>query len=144
MILMFFARSSFGIAKYTSSTFPASSAIPFTSSIVSVGSPIIKYSFTLVQPPANSIAVDFMIFSSVIFLFITSRSLCVPASGAKVIPVLRTFCTFSISSREKLSILKDGSDSPIFCFSVISSSPSVKSRSPLKSLVDNDDSDISS
>ena len=57
---------------------------------------------------------------------------------------ITTFCTFSISSREKLSIRSDGSESPIFCSSVILSSPSVSSGSPEKSLVESDESDISS
>ena len=52
--------------------------------------------------------------SSVTFLLITSRSRWVPASGAKVRPLLRTFCSRSISSREKLSARREGRDRLIF------------------------------
>ena len=43
-------------------------------------------------------------------MLITSRRRCVPASGAKVRPLLRTFATFSISSGEKLSMRSEGSE----------------------------------
>ncbi len=46
--------------------------------------------------------------SSVMFLFITSRSLCVPASGANVKLLRRDE---SVYSAKKLSSLDDGSDS---------------------------------
>lgn len=50
-----------------------------------------KYSFTLFQPPEKAVAQVERISSSVTFLLIASRRRCVPASGANVRPLLRTF-----------------------------------------------------
>ena len=46
--------------------------------------------------------------SSVTFLLMASRRRCVPASGANVRPLLRTCCSRSMRSREKLSARSDG------------------------------------
>ena len=48
--------------------------------------------------------------SHVTFLLMTSRKRWVPASAAKVRPLLRTFVVFSTSDSEKLSTRRDGSD----------------------------------
>ena len=67
-----------------------------------MGKPIIKYSFTLLQPPWKA-SVTFSTRScSVTPLLITSRRRCVPASGAKV---RLDFFTCWVSSRESLSTL---------------------------------------
>ena len=52
----------------------------------------------------------FSISSQVTFLLMTSRSRWVPASAAKVRPLLRTRVVFSIRLSEKLSIRSEGSD----------------------------------
>ena len=62
--------------------------------------------------------------SSVTFLFITSRRRCVPASGAKVSPPRRTFCRRLMSSMEKLSARRLGSERLMLRGSHQSSSPS--------------------
>ena len=55
-----------------------------------------------------------MTFFSVTFLLITSRIRCVPPSGAKVSPDLRTSVIFFSTSSLKRSIRSDGSDRFIF------------------------------
>ena len=64
--------------------------MPSRSAYVSVGSPIIKYSFTEVYPTSKAFSI-LSISASVMFLFMTSLSLCVPASGAKVSELLLEF-----------------------------------------------------
>ena len=64
--------------------------MPMTSSSVSVGSPIMKYSFMRLNPRENTFSAERVMSSSVTFLLITSRMRCVPASGAKVSPEART------------------------------------------------------
>ena len=87
-----------------------SAGIAFTSSIVSVGKPIIKYSFTLVHPPEKAVLQVFNSSSSFTFLLIASLNLCEPASGAKVKPLLRTVLIFDIISSVKPSTLNDGKE----------------------------------
>ncbi len=94
------------------------SEIPSTSSIDSVGRPIMKYSLICFQPPATASVTDVIRSSFVIPLFITSLSLWVPASGAKVNPLFLTFDAFSIRPKEKLSTLRDGKDKLTFSASV--------------------------
>ena len=96
--------------------------MPSMSSIVSVGRPIIKYNFTVVQPLSKAFVQVWRISSSEIFLFITSLSLCVPASAAKVSPLFLTILSFSTSSSEKLSTLKLGSERLILSLAVQSMS----------------------
>ena len=96
------------ISRCKSSTLYAKSAIPAKSSSVSVGSPIIKYNLTVFQPDLKAFVHAANKSSSLTPLLITSRIRCVPASGAKVRPLLRTCCTFFAISMEKLSIRKDG------------------------------------
>ena len=86
------------------------SAMPSRSSVVSVGRPIMKYNFTLFQPPWNAISHAWSTSSSRMFLLITSRRRWVPASQAKVRPLLRVFCTRCINSALKLSARSEGSD----------------------------------
>ena len=69
-------------------TFSARSAMPSTSSSVSVGRPSMKYSFTDDQPPEKAVRQDWRMSSSVTFLLMASRRRWVPASGAKVRPDL--------------------------------------------------------
>ena len=71
------------------------STMPRTSASSSVGSPIMKYSFTRCQPRANTLRVDSSMCASVMFLFTTSRMRWVPASGAKVSPVMRVWASSS-------------------------------------------------
>ena len=73
------------------------------SSDVSVGRPIMKYSFTVVQPPEKALSAVERISSSVRFLLITSRSRWVPSSGAKVRPLRRSTLSRPASSSEKPS-----------------------------------------
>ena len=84
--------------------------MPATSASVSVGRPIMKYSFTFVQPLLKAIETVRLSSSSCTFLLMTSRRRCVPASGAKVRPLLRTEAILSVSSVEKLSTRSDGSE----------------------------------
>ena len=58
-----------------------------------------------------------------------SRRRCVPASGAKVRPPLRTFCRRLMMSMEKLSARSDGSARLMLRGSQYSSSPSHTSSS---------------
>ena len=81
-----------------------------------------------VYPPAKATAQDFIISFSVMFLLITSRRRCVPASGAKVSPPVRTLETFCISSSEKLSIRSEGSERLTWASSVQERRSSVSSR----------------
>ncbi len=83
-----------------------------------------KYSFTAFHPPSKAVAQDARISSSETFLFMTSLSLCEPASGAKVSPLRLTLWTFFISSMEKLSALSEGRERLIFLGSHHSSKPS--------------------
>ena len=73
------------------------------------------------------------------FLLITSRMRWVPASGAKVSPLLRTRSIFSSSPGEKVSIRSEGSERLIFWRSVqssmLSSSGSISPRSLVESEV---------
>ena len=64
--------------------------MPMTSSSVSVGRPSMKYSFTALQPPSKAVRQDCNRSSSFTFLLMVSRIRWVPASGAKVMLVLRT------------------------------------------------------
>ena len=64
--------------------------MPSTSSSVSVGSPIMKYSFMRENPRPNTRCADSRMSSSVTFFATTSRMRCVPASGANVSPPART------------------------------------------------------
>ena len=101
--------------------------MPATSSIVSVGRPIIKYNLIVVQPPSNAVCTVFISSSSVTFLLMTSRNLWVPASGANVRPLRRTVFSLSINSLEKPSTRKEGSDTLTFSLSVQLSKVSNKS-----------------
>ena len=78
------------------------STIPSRSSWVSVGRPIMKYSFKTRHPQEKTVRAVSMISSSVIFLLITSRRRWVPASGAMVKPVLRTRRICSMTSGPKV------------------------------------------
>ncbi len=89
--------------------------MPSTSSSVSVGRPIMKYSLRRDQPEAKAASAAPKISSSVSCLRITSRSRCVPASGAKVRPVLRTSWILFASDTEKASARSEGSDTPTPC-----------------------------
>jgi hypothetical protein len=71
------------------------STMPRTSSSVSVGRPIMKYSLTRCQPRSNTLRVESSMCASVMFLFTTSRMRWVPASGAKVRPVMRVWASSS-------------------------------------------------
>ena len=99
---------------YFCATFSANLAIPTISSSVSVGSPIMKYSLTCFQPCLKAASTAPMRFSSVTPLLITSRSLWVPASGAKVRPLFLTCCILCAKSMEKLSMRKDGREKLTF------------------------------
>ena len=102
-------RSSLGIfAKKSSVISSDRSAIPAISSYVSVGRPIMKYSFTLSQPPLKAFRAPSIMFSFVRPLFITFLSLCVPASGANVSELFFTSWILLMTSREKASIRSDG------------------------------------
>ncbi len=69
----------------------ASSAMPRVSSSLSVGNPVRKYSLTRRHPWENADSTAPYRSSSVMSLLITRRMRHVPASGAKVRPVRRTF-----------------------------------------------------
>ncbi len=86
----------------------AMSTIPFKSSSVSVGKPIMKYSFRLCHPSENAQVAAWIRSSCVTPLLITFLSLCVPASGANVRPVLRPFWTSFARSTENESTRRDG------------------------------------
>ena len=79
--------------------------MPARSSSVSVGSPSIKYNLTAEYPALNALFAAFNISSSVMSLFITSLSRCVPASGAKVREVFLESCA---NCPSKLSTLREG------------------------------------
>ena len=111
-----FARSPLGTAKYASTTFFAKSAMPSKSSVVSVGSPIMKYSLTLLHPPWKASETLLIRSSSVTPLLMTSRRRCVPASGANVRLVFFSFCVASSESFSTLSRRSDGSEIDT-CFS---------------------------
>ena len=95
-------------------TLPESSAMAIKSSSVSVGRPIMKYSFMDSHPASNTCWADFSRSSSVIPLLITSLSLSLPASGAMVNPVFLTRFISDISSGVIVSTLMEGSDMAIF------------------------------
>ena len=61
-------------------------------------------------PDIKALAQVDRISSSFRFLLMTSRSRWVPASGAKVKPLFRTVWSFSISSLEKLSARREGTE----------------------------------
>ena len=84
--------------------------MPFTSSMVSVGSPTMKYSLRFSQPLSNAAAKVSSIASSGIALLMTCLSLSVPASGAKVSVVLRRYGNDSINSIEDVSRRRLGKD----------------------------------
>ena len=67
-----------------------------------------KYNLTVFHPDLKAFVHAANKSSSLTPLLITSRMRCVPASGAKVRPLLRTCCTFFAISMEKLSMRKDG------------------------------------
>ena len=89
-----------------------------TSSKVSVGRPIIKYSLILVQPSVKATFTVWSSSSSDTFLLITSRIRWLPASGAKVRPLFLTEWMRSISSGEKLSTRRLGRERLTFSSSV--------------------------
>ena len=66
-----------------------------------------KYSLTDAYPLLNAVFSEPKMSSSVTFLLMTSRSRCVPASGANVIELMRLLATYSAS---KLSTRVDGSE----------------------------------
>ena len=82
--------------------------MPSRSSKVSVGNPIMKYSFTLLHPPWKASDTFSIRSASVTPLLITSRRRWVPASGAKVRDDLRTFWVSSRDSFSTLSMRRDG------------------------------------
>ena len=84
--------------------------MPLMSSSVSVGRPIIKYSFMRSQPWENDALTAFMRSSSVTPLLMTSRMRCVPASGAKVRPPFFSPATSLAISTPKESRRSEGSD----------------------------------
>ena len=108
----------------SSRTLRPSSAMPCTSSSVSVGSPIMKYIFIADQPSSKATVHEFITSCSVMFLLITSRIRCVPASGAMVKPVLRTLAISRASDSvtpdarrletEKLTLRRSSSAPSIF------------------------------
>ena len=112
--------------------------------MVSVGSPIIKYSFTEVQPPAKALVQVRSTSSSVTFLLITSRIRWVPASGAKVSPLRRTLDSLSTSSSLKLSTRRLGRDKLILSRTVQSIREVSISLTQLWSEVDREHKDSSS
>ena len=125
-------RFSFGtVSKKVAAILLESSAIPRISSSVSVGCPSMKYSLTLVQPPSKARAEPCKITSSVSPLLMTSRSLWLPASGAKVRLDFFTSCTLLMTSREKASIRKDGREILICLLSHSSIRKSISSGSLL-------------
>ena len=69
-----------------------------------------KYSFTALYPPAKAVRQEASRSSWVTFLLMTSRSRWVPASGAKVRPLLRPLARRSIRLMEKLSARRLGRD----------------------------------
>ena len=78
----------------------------------------------------------FSISSQVTFLLMTSRRRWVPASAAKVSPLLRTLVVFSMRLWEKLSIRREGSDRLTCSFGAHSFKSSSSSSSWLWSEVD--------
>ena len=78
----------------------------------------------------------FSISSHVTFLLMTSRRRWVPASAAKVRPLLRTLVVFSMRLWEKLSIRREGSDRLTCSFGAHSFRSSSSSSSWLWSEVD--------
>ena len=101
------------ICRPSCSTRRESSAIPVTSSNVSVGKPIMKYSFTASQPAASASSAAENRSDSLTFLLITSRSRWVPASGVKVSPSLSPRLNPFSQTNGKESSRKDGRDRPI-------------------------------
>ena len=81
---------------------------------------------------------------SVMFLLIASRRRWLPASGAKVNPLLRTRCTSSSSRGVMLSMRSDGSERSICSCSAQPSIFSINSVSWLWSLVEREESETSS
>src|SRR5262249_59458634 len=83
-----------------------------------------KYIFIADQPSENATEQEVITSSSVMFLLMTSRILCVPASGAIVNPVLRTRAISRArdsetpdarnEETEKLTFLRSSSEPRIF------------------------------
>ena len=111
--IRFFTRPLRAAAVPKSATFRAKEIMPSRSRVSSVGNPSIKYNFMADQPAKKAASVAANRSSSVTPLLITSRKRCVPASGAKVKPVLRPFCTSSAKSTEKESTRSEGKDTAI-------------------------------
>ncbi len=84
------------------------------SSLVSVGSPTMKYNLMLNQPFLNISAKVSKISGSVSCLFITRRIRSLPASGAKVKPIFLRGDNASINSSEKLLMCRLGKDNDKF------------------------------
>ena len=74
-----------------------SSTMLCISSVVSLGSPTIKYNLRFAPPLSRAAASIFNIVPSEILLLMTRRNLSLPASGAKVNVILRCEANKSIS-----------------------------------------------
>jgi hypothetical protein len=128
-----------------SMTLAASSAIPSTSSSVSVGRPHMKYSFTCRQPAAYAAATVSIRSCSLTCLLITRRSRSEPPSGANVSPDRRPLRDSSLArSMLNASTRVDGSDNPVCVPSYRSASPRVISAISEWSADDSDSSPTSS
>ena len=84
--------------------------IPSRSSSVSVGMPIMKYSFSTLQPLEKMTAAASRRSCSASGLLMTHRRRSVPASGARVKPLLRTPATARIISGVSVPMRSDGSE----------------------------------